>query len=317
MIAALIQLFIFLIEILLIVAAILIILSAFAGLFIKEKSTKKIMIKKINHLFFDLKKEILKATLNKKEYKKISKLHKKEKSRQKNKVYVLDFKGDMQASQVQALREEISAILSVATPNDEVVLRLESPGGVIHGYGLAASQLARLRDKNIPLTVCIDKVAASGGYLMACCADRIYAAPFAIIGSIGVVAQLPNFNRFLKDKKIDFEQITAGKFKRTLSLFGENTAEGREKFQEEIDEAHTIFKNFVHTQRPQLNIDAVATGEHWLAQQAIHYQLVDRLITSDDYLLAKIDTSDVYELRYPVKKKFSDKWMKASALLFG
>ena len=123
----------------------------------------------------------------------------------KPRVWVIDFKGSMDAHEVSSLREEITAVLTVATPQDQVVVRLESPGGVVHGYGLAASQLQRIRDKQIPLTVAVDKVAASGGYMMACVANKIVAAPFAILGSIGVVAQIPNLNRFLKNKDIDIE----------------------------------------------------------------------------------------------------------------
>lgn len=177
-------------------------------------------------------------------------------------LYVLDFKGSMDAHEVTSLREEISAVLAVASAQDEVLLRLESPGGVVHGYGLAASQLERLRKGGIRLTVAVDKVAASGGYMMACVADRIVAAPFAIIGSIGVVAQIPNFHRLLKKNDIDVELHTAGQFKRTLTLFGENTEQGREKFREDLNETHELFKRFVHEQRPSLDIDSVATGEH-------------------------------------------------------
>lgn len=183
-------------------------------------------------------------------------------------LYVLDFKGSMDAHEVTSLREEISAVLAAATPQDEVLLRLESPGGVVHGYGLAASQLERLRKGGIRLTVAVDKVAASGGYMMACVADRIVAAPFAIIGSIGVVAQIPNFHRLLKKNDIDVELHTAGQFKRTLTLFGENTEQGREKFREDLNETHELFKQFVHQQRPSLDIDSVATGEHWFGSQA-------------------------------------------------
>ncbi|XNM48823.1 protease SohB [Escherichia coli] len=162
----------------------------------------------------------------------------------KPRVWVLDFKGSMDAHEVNSLREEITAVLAAFKPQDQVVLRLESPGGMVHGYGLAASQLQRLRDKNIPLTVTVDKVAASGGYMMACVADKIVSAPFAIVGSIGVVAQMPNFNRFLKSKDIDIELHTAGQYKRTLTLLGENTEEGREKFREELNETHQLFKDF-------------------------------------------------------------------------
>ncbi|MEX2366862.1 MAG: protease SohB, partial [Pseudohongiellaceae bacterium] len=179
-------------------------------------------------------------------------------------VFVINFEGDLKASQVENLRHVITSVLTLANPDqDEIILRLESPGGIVHGYGLAASQLNRIRSKNIPLTICVDKVAASGGYMMACIANRIVAAPFAVLGSIGVVISMPNFHRLLEENKVDYEMITAGEYKRTLSLFGENTEKGREKVQEDVQEAHLLFKNFILENRPQLNIDEVATGEIW------------------------------------------------------
>lgn len=217
----------------------------------------------------------------------------------KPRVYALQFHGDLQASAVDALREEISAVLQVARPGrDEVLLRLDSEGGMVHGYGLAASQLARLRSAGVHLTVAVDKVAASGGYLMACVADRILAAPFAIVGSIGVVAQLPNFNRLLKRLDVDYELHTAGDYKRTLTLFGENTEAGREKFRSQIEETHALFKRFVGEYRPKLDIARVATGEHWFGSQALELQLVDQLQTSDDYLLARTRDAELYGLRF-------------------
>lgn len=228
----------------------------------------------------------------------------------KSAVYVLDFQGDMKASQVDDLREAITAVLLVADKSDEVVIRLESPGGAVNGYGLAASQLQRIRDRNIPLTVCIDKVAASGGYLMACVAQQIIAAPFAIIGSIGVVAQLPNFHRWLKKHNIDVELLTAGEFKRTLTLFSENTAKGRQKFQEDIDVIHQAFKNTVLQLREQININEVATGEHWLAQDAINLKLVDSLQTSDDYLANKVDQHELFQIKVHSKQSFATKLLK-------
>lgn len=210
----------------------------------------------------------------------------------KKRNFVLNFDGDVNASDVEHLRQEISAILSVANSNDEVVLRLESPGGVVHGYGLAASQLKRISDKDIPLTICVDKVAASGGYMMACIADKILAAPFAIIGSIGVVAQLPNFHKVLKKNDVDFELFTAGDFKRTVTMFGENTEQGKQKFQEELEETHVLFKQFVTENRSVVDIDKVATGEHWFATQAKDLNLVDDIVTSDEYLQTKMSLSD-------------------------
>lgn len=226
----------------------------------------------------------------------------------KPRVWVIDFKGSMDAHEVASLREEVTAVLTVATPQDQVVVRLESPGGVVHGYGLAASQLQRIRDKQIPLTVAVDKVAASGGYMMACVANKIVAAPFAILGSIGVVAQIPNLNRFLKNKDIDIELHTAGQYKRTLTLLGENTDEGRQKFREELNETHHLFKDFVKEMRPSLDIDRVATGEHWYGSQAHEKGLVDEVGTSDELLLGLMDGRDVINVRFMQRKKMMDRF---------
>ncbi|RAU17320.1 protease SohB [Nitrincola tibetensis] len=223
------------------------------------------------------------------------------------KVFVLDFDGDIAASDVDKLREEITAILCIARPEDEVVLRLESAGGMVHAYGLASSQLERLRRKNIPLTICVDKVAASGGYMMACIANKLLAAPFAVVGSIGVVAQLPNFHRLLKKNEIDYEILTAGEYKRTLTMFGENTEKGREKFVEELEETHTLFKDFVVEYRPELDMAVVATGEIWYGRQAVKQKLVDDLMTSDEYLVEQAQEADVYEVRYEEKKGLQDR----------
>ena len=231
----------------------------------------------------------------------------------KPRVWVIDFKGSMDAHEVSSLREEITAVLTVATQQDQVVVRLESPGGVVHGYGLAASQLQRIRDKQIPLTVAVDKVAASGGYMMACVADKIVAAPFAILGSIGVVAQIPNLNRFLKNKDIDVELHTAGQYKRTLTLLGENTEEGRQKFREELNETHHLFKDFVKEMRPSLDIEQVATGEHWYGTQAQEKGLVDEVGTSDELLLGLMENREVISVRYTQRKKMMDRFTGSAA----
>lgn len=228
-------------------------------------------------------------------------------------LYVLDFKGSMDAHEVTSLREEITAVLAVVKPEDEVLLRLESPGGVVHGYGLAASQLQRLRDSKVRLTVAVDKVAASGGYMMACVADKIVAAPFSIIGSIGVVAQVPNFHRLLKRNDIDVELHTAGQYKRTLTLFGENTEQGREKFREDLNETHLLFKRFVHDMRPTLDIDAVATGEHWYGTQALEKGLVDAVSTSDDLLINLMKDREVINVHYTRRKKMMDRFTGSAA----
>lgn len=227
--------------------------------------------------------------------------------KRKSRVYVVEFDGDIQASAVKHLREEMTAILSVADPMDEVVVKIESPGGHVHGYGLAASQLRRIVDKGIPLTVSVDKVAASGGYMMACIANRIIAAPFALLGSIGVIAQIPNFHRFLKNHDVDVEVLTAGEFKRTLTLFGENTEKGREKFLADLEDVHALFKEFVSENRPVVEIDAVSTGEAWYGRRALDRKLVDELKTSDEYLYDKCQECDVYQVRHVEDKNRLDR----------
>ena len=222
-------------------------------------------------------------------------------------LYVLDFDGDIKASATDNLREEISAVLPQIKPGDELLVRVESPGGMVHGYGLAASQLRRIRDANVPLTIAVDKVAASGGYMMACVANRIVAAPFAVIGSIGVLAQLPNFHRLLKKNDIDFELFTAGEYKRTVTMFGENTDKGREKFSEELEETHELFKQFVAANRPEVDMAKVATGEIWYGQKAIAMGLVDELQTSDALVQGYLADWDVFEVKFVHKKNWQEK----------
>ena len=225
----------------------------------------------------------------------------------KKRVFVLDFDGDIKASAADLMREEITAVLTMARKEDEVVVRLESGGGMVHSYGLASSQLQRIKDKGIPLTVCIDKVAASGGYMMACIADKIVSAPFAIVGSIGVVAQIPNFSRLLKKHDVDFEMFTAGEYKRTVTMFGHNSAKAKDKFREDLEDTHVLFKNHVSHFRPSLNIAEVATGDVWYGQDALANKLIDQLGTSDDYLVNACNDADVFEVSYEFKKSLQEK----------
>ncbi|MEM7467316.1 MAG: protease SohB [Pseudomonadota bacterium] len=281
---------------------------------------ERIEVKKLNDKFHHMGMALKSALLSDKAFKaELKKSKKEQKSSEKNiettrgRIFVCEFEGDLKASAVDSLREEVTAILAVAEENDEVVALVESPGGAVHGYGLAASQLARFKSNGIKLTVAVDKVAASGGYMMACVADKIIAAPFAIIGSIGVVAQLPNFNRLLRKHDIDFEEVTAGEHKRTLTLFGENTDADREKFQEEIDDVHELFKEFVNEHRPSVDIEKIATGEHWFAKRAYELQLVDELLTSDDYLLNASKENDIYAVTFERKKPVLEKLMGGPA----
>ncbi|NNH88401.1 protease SohB [Acinetobacter terrae] len=280
-------------------------------LFHNPKLPAEIRISHLNARVNEQRKKIAQATASRFELLQLTQqLSKEAKLRKKNnqKIYVLDFKGDTAASAVESLREEITLILATAKAGrDRVVVRLESPGGMVHGYGLAAAQLVRLRDAGFNLTICVDKVAASGGYMMACIANEIVSAPFAVVGSIGVVAQVPNFNRLLKDKHIDFELYTAGEFKRTVTMFGENTAEGKAKFEEELQQTHELFKHFVEKYRPQLNVEKVATGEHWYGKDALELNLVDKLQTSDEYLLGLLTQHDVYVLDMRRKPTLGEK----------
>ncbi|HBN90090.1 MAG: protease SohB [Alteromonadaceae bacterium] len=251
--------------------------------------------------------------LQKKQFKQWQKTQRAARQDNRPKLFVLDFNGSLDAKETESLREEVTAILAVANQEDEVLLRLESGGGVVHGYGLAASQLDRLRQHPLNLTVAIDKVAASGGYMMACIGNTILAAPFAIVGSIGVIAQLPNFNKLLKKHSVDFEQFTAGEYKRTVTLFGENTDKGRQKFQHELEDTHQLFKQFVLQHRPQLDIDKVATGEHWFGHQALALNLVDTIQTSDDYILTQMSQRQVFQVKYQLRKGIAEKVGMGSA----
>lgn len=318
------------------VAAILVVVVVAVSMGGRNKKSDKghIEVTKLNEKFDHLRDSLRDAMLDDEEYKEYEKAEKKrlkeekaqkkktakktaktkteeaagpELATEKKRIFVLDFYGDIKASEVESLREEISTVLTLAKPTDEVVVKVESGGGMVHSYGLASSQLIRITNKNIPLTVCVDKVAASGGYMMACVANKIVAAPFAILGSIGVVAQLPNFHKLLKKNDIDYEMFTAGEYKRTVTMFGENTEKGRAKFVEELEDTHVLFKEFVSEHRPQVDIVEVATGEVWFGRRAIDVKLIDELQTSDEYLFAQAETADIYEVEFAHKKSLPEK----------
>lgn len=316
---------VFLAQAVTLVVAILVVFSGLLSLLMRQRQSQPddghLVIRHLNEEIDDMRKSIDEQLLPEGARKKARKLrNKQEKAKHKadkkappsmpgarERVFVLDFAGDVQASSVEGLRREISALLSVSDKNDEVVLRLESPGGVVHGYGLAASQLDRIRKQGLRLTICVDKVAASGGYMMACIGDRIITAPFAILGSIGVVAQVPNFHRLLKKHDVDIELMTAGEYKRTLTMFGENTEHGRHKFQEELDDAHGLFKDFVREHRRGLDLDQVATGEHWFGVRARELGLADEVMTSDEYLETRSRNADLYQLNWQIKQRLAER----------
>jgi len=303
----------FLLKVVTIVTAVIVVIvvAAAAG---RKGSQDGLEVESLNEKYKALAHGLRTAVLNKGEQKKEAKKEKKrrkeeEKHASRPRSFVIDFKGDLKASAVPSLREEVSAVLDVLTDADEVIVRLENHGGVVHEHGLAASQLARIRDRGIPLHVCVDKVAASGGYLMACVATKIYAAPFAILGSIGVLAQIPNFHRLLDEHGVDFEQITAGKYKRTVTMFGENTDEDRAKLKEELEDVHTLFKSAVAQYRPDLDLELIATGEHWYGTRALELGLADEIKTSDELLRERAQERDLYELSYKIKQPLQKRLM--------
>ncbi|MCJ7591399.1 MAG: protease SohB [Woeseiaceae bacterium] len=304
----------FLLKVITVVAGIVVVIvvAAAAG---RKGTHEGLEIENLNEKHESLVETLRNAVLSKDQRKKAAK-EKKKKDKAEAKAettrprsFVIDFKGDLKASAVPSLREEVSAILDVAGEDDEVIVRLDNHGGVVHEHGLAASQLARIRDRNIPLTVCVDKVAASGGYLMACVATKICAAPFAILGSIGVIAQIPNFNRMLDSHGVEFEQVTAGKYKRTVTMFGENTDEDRAKLKEELEDVHSLFKEAVAKYRPGLDLEKVATGEHWYGTRALDLGLADEIRTSDELLSERAGDRDIYSVVYKIKQPLQKRLM--------
>lgn len=273
-----------------------------------DKRKKSLKIENLKSQYNKYIQQFKQKTMNKKDFKKYLKNFNKDEKEKKDKpfLFVLSFTGDIMASQVKNLREEISLILEIAQSKDEVVILLESRGGSVSHYGLAANQLQRLRNHNIPLTVCVDKVAGSGGYLMACVGNKILSSPFAFIGSIGVLFGIPNVYDFLKKHDINYEEFTAGKFKKTVTPFGKITDEKREKLQEQLELVHNQFKNFVKQYR-DIDLEQTATGEAWLAEEALKKGLVDKLQCSDDYILEKFKTHNVYKVSLKSPKSFFEK----------
>lgn len=305
----------FLLKTITIVAGVVVVIGTAAAAGRKAAHHEGLAVENINKKYRSLSSTLKKAVMNKSDWKAAAKAEKgKDKAEAKSaqsrpRSFVIDFKGDLKASAVPSLREEVSAILDVAGADDEVIVRLENYGGVVHEHGLAASQLARIRGRDIPLTVTVDKVAASGGYLMACVASRIVAAPFAILGSIGVIAQIPNFNRMLDTHGVDFEMITAGEYKRNVTMFGKNTDADRAKLKAELEDVHALFKAAVGKYRADLDLDKVATGEHWYGTRALEMGLADELKTSDELLAERAQDRDLYLVTYKIKQPLQKRLM--------
>ena len=273
-----------------------------------DKDKKSLKLENLKKEYNDYIRQFYQKTMNKKNFKKYLKgFYKNEKKESpKTSLFVLSFKGDIMASQVKNLRDEISFILEVAKPKDEVVILIESRGGSVSHYGLAANQLQRLRERDIPLTVCVDKVAGSGGYLMACVGNQILSSPFAFIGSIGVMFGVPNVHDFLKKHDVNYEEFTAGKFKRTVTPFGKITEEKKDRLQSQLNLIHDQFKNFVRRYR-EIDLEETATGEAWLAEEALKKGLVDKLQCSDDYILEQMKTRNVYKVSLKSPQSFFER----------
>lgn len=303
----------FLLRIVTLLVALVILIVSVTAIKRSREGDEQLQVQELNERQQDLRLSLQEEWLDSKA---IKKLHKEREKKAKAdlasqstrpRVFVLDFKGDLDATQAPVLGREISLLLGLLRPEDEVVVRLESAGGYVHSYGHAAAQLQRLRDKNLALTVCVDRVAASGGYMMACTATKLLVAPFAILGSIGVVAEVPNVHRLLKKHEVDYEVLTAGDYKRTLTVFGENTPEGKQKFLDDLEQTHQMFKSYVKRCRPQLAIDKVAKGEVWYGEQALALQLVDALQTSEAYLLERQAEARVFKVRLKKPLNFTEK----------
>ena len=314
------EIFLFLLKTLIIVVGLLAIILIPLALSYKRKTDKKkkLELEDLKDQFKDHIQEFQHTHLDKKSYKNYLKKLKKEEPANKEKKpssFVLSFTGDKMATQVESLRDEVSLILNIAKPEDEVILLLESPGGAVAPYGLAASQLLRIRNSQLKLTICVDTVAASGGYLMACVGHQILSAPFAMIGSIGVLFQMPNIYEFLKKKDIAYEEVTAGKYKRTLTPFGKVTEEKKQKLQEQINLIYSQFKDFIKEYREGLDFDKVATGEAWLGEEALKLKLVDKIQCSDDYIIEALKTRHVYKIKLKAEKKLLEKITKKLSFL--
>ncbi len=310
----LIELGVFFGKLVLVLAFVGVLLSLLAGTILRLRQKPQMEVENLNEKMEELAEVIAPFVYEKKQYKRLLKEKKKNLEhleKTASRLFVLNFNGDIAAHQVEALREEITAVIGVAQPKDEVLVQIESPGGMVHGYGLAAAQILRLKDAGLHVTAAVDKVAASGGYMMACTADKIIAAPFAIVGSIGVVAQVPNFHKLLKKHDVDYEEYTAGEYKRTVSVFGEITEKGRQKFLEQMEDTHTLFKTFVSRFRPDVKLDQVATGEYWYGERAINMGLVDALKTSDQFLMEQAKSKRLIRIKMLPRKKLSEKLQDA------
>lgn len=230
-----------------------------------------------------------------------------EKTGEPGKVAVLKFKGDIRASARFAFAKLVDEVVLNAREFKEVVVVVESPGGGVSEYGMLFAELERMRkcEENFQLTVVVDTVAASGGYLMSLPAHKILAAPFAMVGSIGVVSFIPNIRELLEANKIKPRTFTAGDFKRTVTLTDEGDEKSAEQYKQQLALIHEQFKQALKKYRPQVELEKVATGEAWLASTTVEkeLQLVDGLNTSHALLLEMNQSFDLVEYSSKAERK--------------
>lgn len=222
---------------------------------------------------------------------------------------LLSFNGDINATEVIEFGRAVSMIVQMKDLVSEVYIIINSGGGVVNGYGLLASEIERLHYSEIETYALIDQVAASGGYMAACVANHVVAAPFAYIGSIGVVSEMPNFNQILSDNGINIEQHTAGKSKRTVTPLGKITDEDRNEFKKKLERIHRSFINHVSHYRNINDADEnknsiIFSGDYWIAEETVELELglVDEISTSQEFLLDKMKEYNIIEITFQENK---------------
>lgn len=175
--------------------------------------------------------------------------------------------------------EEIAEYLKQVEENprvEAIVLRIDSPGGSVVGSDEIYQALLAI-DK--PLVVSMGEVAASGGYYIACAADRVLANPGTLTGSIGVISMVPNIEELMEKIGVEVLVIKSGALKDEGSVFREMTEEEREVWQRIIDEAYDQFVGIVADGRdlPPQAVRELADGRVYTGHQALELGLVDEL----------------------------------------
>jgi len=160
-----------------------------------------------------------------------------------------------------------------------VVLRINSPGGVVGPTQELHAAVLRLREAGKPVVASLGAVAASGGYYVAVAADKIYANPGTLTGSIGVIFQLPNLDGLMKKVGIDYVVVKAGRYKDIGNISRTMTPEERQVLQSLLDDVHAQFISAVATGRKldRAQVVGFADGRIVSGSQAKDLRMVDAL----------------------------------------